>query len=152
MDVKMAFRYKDCIEKGLLRKIPASMDKAARSVTKAAKWMEEAQKTLRGKAFDSSVLASYMVMFHSARAILFYDGYREKSHACVARYLEEKYVKTGKLEKKWIELLDHNREIRHADQYDLSFFSTEEEAKNAFESSSQFPKRMKILLDSLGRN
>ncbi len=148
----MAFKYKDCLEKGLLRKIPDSMDKAERSITKAEKWIEEAQKTLRGKAFDSSVLASYMVMFHSARAILFYDGYREKSHACVARYLEEKYVKTGKLEKKWIELLDHNREIRHVDQYDLSFFSTEEEAKNAFESSSQFLKRMKILLDSLGKS
>ena len=93
----MAFRYKDCIEKGLLRKIPASSDKAKQSIKKAEKWLEEARKTLNGKAFDSSVLASYMVMFHSARAILFHDGYREKSHACVARYLEEKYVKTGEL-------------------------------------------------------
>ena len=47
--------------------------------------------------FSSSILASYMVMFHAARTILFFDGFREKSHACVARYLEEKYVKTGKL-------------------------------------------------------
>lgn len=106
-------------------------------------------KDIRSKAFDSSVLSSYLVMFHSARAILFFDGYREKSHACVARYLEEKYVKTKKLEKKWIELLDHHREVRHEDQYDLSFFSTDEEAKNALESAKQFLERMRQLLDSL---
>jgi len=70
----MAFRYKDCIEKGLLRKIPASNDKTKQSIKKADKWLEEARKTLNGKAFDSSVLASYMVMFHPARAILFHDG------------------------------------------------------------------------------
>lgn len=87
MEERMAFRYKDCVEKGLLRKIPASYDKATQSISKAEKWLDEANKTLSGKAFDSSVLASYMVMFHSARAILFHDGYREKSHACVARYL-----------------------------------------------------------------
>ena len=148
----MAFRYKDCIEKGLLRKIPASNDKAKQSIKKADKWLEEARKTLNGKAFDSSVLASYMVMFHSARAILFHDGYREKSHAYVARYLEERYVKTGNLEKKWIELLDHHREIRHVDQYDLSFFSTDEEAKKAIESSLKFLERMKSLLNSLQKS
>lgn len=148
----MAFRYKDCIEKGLLRKVLASSDKGKQSIKKAEKWLEDARNALNGKAFDSSVLASYMVMFHSARAILFHDGYREKSHACVARYLEEKYLKTGKLEKKWIELLDHHREVRHVDQYDLSFFSTDEEAEKAIESSVKFLERMKSLFNSLQKS
>jgi uncharacterized protein (UPF0332 family) len=90
-----------------------------------------------------------MVMFHSARASLFFDGYREKSHSCIARYLEEKYVKTKKLEKKWVELLDHHREIRHNGQYDLSFSTTEEEARKAFESASEFLERMKLLFSHL---
>jgi uncharacterized protein (UPF0332 family) len=94
-------------------------------------------------------MSSYLVMFHSARAILFFDGYREKSHACVARYLEEQYVNKKKLEKKWIELLDHHREIRHENQYDLSFFSSDEDAKNALKSAETFLKRMKTLFDSL---
>lgn len=88
-------------------------------------------------------------MFSSARAILFLDGFREKSHACVARYLEEKYVKSGKLEKKWIELLDHAREIRHDDQYNLSFFSTQEEAEKALKSAGEFLKMMKCLLANI---
>jgi len=143
----MAFDYKDCLGKGLLRKVPASKDKAFLSIKKAKGWLEEAEKSFESRAFNSSVLASYMVMFSSARAILFLDGYREKSHMCVARYLEEKYVKTEKLDKKWVELLDYTREIRHDDQYNLTFFSTEEEAKKAIQSAGKFLAKMKNLLE-----
>ena len=134
----MPFNYNDCMKQGLLRKIPPSKDKATQSLKKAREWLKEAENSLKGEAFSSSILASYMVMFHAARTILFLDGFREKSHACVARYLEEKYVKTGKLDKKWVELLDHSREIRHDDQYDLSFFSTKKDAENALKSANDF--------------
>lgn len=145
----MAFNYNDCVNGGLLRKIPPSKDKALKSIAKAGKWLNEAESTFKGSAFNSSVLDSYMVIFHAARAILFFDGWREKSHACVARYLEEKYVKTGKLEKKWVELLDLHREIRHDDQYDLSFFSTKEDAEKALKSAKEFLERIKKLLSSI---
>ncbi len=144
----MAFSYKNCVEKGLLKKIPASYDKALQSINKAEKWLDEARKTFDGMAFDSSVLASYMVMFHAARAILFNDGYREKSHLCISRYLEEKYVKTAELEKNWIELLDYHREVRHVNQYDLSFLSTREDTGKGLESSLKFLERMKKLLNA----
>jgi len=148
----MRLQFKDCIEKGLLRKIPASNDNATRSIKKAESWLKEAEKSFQGEAYDSSVLSSYLVMFHAARAILFLDGYREKSHACVARYLEEHYVRKKKLEKKWVELLDHHREIRHDDQYDLSFYSSDEEAKEALKSAAQFLQRIKHLLSTLKKS
>jgi uncharacterized protein (UPF0332 family) len=145
----MPLTFKGCLEKGLLRKIPASKDNAKRSLKKAEGWLREAEKTLHSEAYDSSVLSSYLSMFHSARAILFFDGYREKSHACIARYLEEHYVNKKKLQKKWVQLLDHQREIRHDNQYDLSFFSSYEDAKKSYESAEQFLNRMKELLYSL---
>ena len=148
----MPLRFKNCIEKGLLRKIPASEDNAIRSINKAESWLRESEKTLQSEAYDSSVMSSYLVMFHSARAILFLDGYREKSHACVARYLEDQYVKGKKLESKWVDLLDHHREIRHENQYDLSFFSSDEDAKKAFDSAEQFLKRMKQLIGLLKKS
>lgn len=144
----MPFNYDDCIHKGLLRKIPPSKDKATQSLKKAEKWLKEAQKTEKSEAFNSSVLASYMTMFHAARAILFLEGFRERSHACIARYLEEKHVKKGLLEKEWVHLLDHHREIRHNDQYDLSFFSTGEEADQAVKSAGRFLNWMTELFKS----
>ena len=46
----MPFNYNDCIDKGLLRKIPASKDKAEQSLKKAHEWLEEAENSLEGKA------------------------------------------------------------------------------------------------------
>jgi uncharacterized protein (UPF0332 family) len=152
MGAEMLLRFEDCREKGLLKKLPPSEDNATRSINKAESWLKEAEKSFQGEAYDSSVLASYLAMFHSARAILFFDGYREKSHACVARYLEEHYVSKKKLEKKWVELLDHHREIRHNDQYDLSFYSSDEEAKEALESAGQFLQRIKHLFNALKKS
>jgi len=142
----MPFDLKTCLEKGLLRKVPPSKEKALQSLEKAKKWLRDSEKAIKGGAFDSSVISSYLAMFHSARSILFYDGYREKSHACIARYLEEKYAKTKLLEKKWIELLDYYRDLRHEDQYDLRFFITSEEAKKALKCASEFTERMERLL------
>lgn len=87
-------------------------------------------------------------MFHSARSLLFLDGYREKSHYCIARYLEEKYVRSGMLESKWVELLDHYRDLRHDDQYSTTFFATIDEAESALKTAKDFFDRMKILLDA----
>ena len=145
----MPFNYNNCIEEGLLRKIPPSKDKAVQSLKKAHEWSKDAEKSLKAGAINSSIQASYLVMFHAARSILFFDGFREKSHACVARYLEEKYVKTDKLHKKWVELLDHNREIRHNNQYDLSSFSTEEDAEKALKSAMDFLDAIEVLFKSI---
>ena len=142
----MVSGFKECIEKELLKRIPPSEENCTRSLNKAKKWLEEAEKSFENKIYQSSVLSSYLAMFHSARAILFRDGYREKSHYCVARYLEEKYVKTGKLERKWVELLDYYREMRHNNQYDLSFFVSEKEAKNSLISAREFFERMEKLI------
>lgn len=35
----MPLKFEDCIEKGLLRKIPASEDNAVRSINKAKSWL-----------------------------------------------------------------------------------------------------------------
>ena len=144
----MPLTYEECLRLGLLRKIPASKEKASRSLEKAQSWLGEAKSTLKTKAFNSSVSASYLAMFHSARSILFFDGMREKSHACIARYLEH-YAKQGKLEQKWVDLLDHCREIRHEEQYDLGFFATREDAENQMKSAIKFALRIEQLLSQL---
>lgn len=147
----MSFNYNDCIKEGLLRRIPPSKDKAVQSLKKAQEWLKEAEGSLKAVAFGSAILASYTAMFHSARAILFFDGFREKSHACVARYLDEKYVKTGKLDKKWVELLDYTRQVRHDDQYDLSFFSTKEEAEKSLQSAKDFISALEGLFKAISK-
>lgn len=144
----MPLSYEACLRQGLLKRIPPSKDKALRSIQKAQRWLTEAKQTLKSGASGASVLAAYLAMFHAARAILFLDGFREKSHACVARYLDH-YVKQGRLEPQWVDLLDHSRETRHDDQYDLSFISSAEDAHQAVQSAETFLKRLQELLSAL---
>ena len=144
----MPLSYEACLRQGLLKRIPPSKDKALRSIQKAQRWLAEAKQTLKSGASGASVLSAYLVMFHAARAILFLDGFREKSHACVARYLDH-YVKQGRLEQQWVDLLDHSRETRHDDQYDLSFISSAEDAHQAVQSAEVFLKRLQELVKAL---
>jgi len=117
----MKFDIDRCIKLGLLKRIPPSKEKAEGSMKNAENWLREAKNNLQNLTFRSCILTSYLAMFHAARAILFIDGFREKSHFAVARYLEDKYATTGLLEKEWIDILDFYRETRHEDQYSISF-------------------------------
>ena len=146
----MPLSYEECLRQGLLRRMPPSKDKAAQSLQKAQRWLAEARQTLKSGASGAAVLAAYLAMFHAARALLFRDGFREKRHVCVARYLDQ-YVKKAKglLEQQWVDLLDHSRETRHDDQYDLSFISSAEDAHQAVQSAGAFLKRLQELVHAL---
>jgi len=91
------------------------------------------------------MMCSYLAMFHSARSILYRDGYRERSHCCVARYLGAKYVDRGSLESEWVDLLDHYRELRHRNRYDVNLSVTVREAEDAIEAAARFLERMRRL-------
>ncbi len=56
-----------------------------------------------------------------------------------------KICKNNILDKRWVELLDHSRETRHNDQYNISFFSTEDDARNALDSVKSFFNEMESL-------
>ncbi|MEA3458217.1 MAG: HEPN domain-containing protein [Candidatus Thermoplasmatota archaeon] len=129
-----------------MKKVMPSSDKGLHSFEKADDWINESKKNLNASAFGSCISSSYMAMFHSSRAILFRDGVREKSHFCIARYLE-KYVENDLLEEDWVFLLDRIRDVRHMDQYGIEHFATDEEAISTFKSAKSFVKRMKQLFD-----
>ncbi|MCK4399467.1 HEPN domain-containing protein [Candidatus Bathyarchaeota archaeon] len=125
--------------------MPRSRVRAENSLVAADKWLGEAGTTFNAGAPNSSMMCSYLAMFHAARSILYRDGYREKSHYCVARYLESRYVDRGCLEVEWVDLLDHYRELRHRNQYDLNLNISPEEAEDALDAAARFLERMRRL-------
>ena len=144
--MRMRFSIEELLESGLIKKIPSSKQKSEESIKTAYSWIAEAENNLQNNALRSSLLSSYLAMFHAARALLFINGFREKSHFAVARFLEDMYVRRNLLEEKWIKILDHYRQIRHNDQYSTSFIITNEEAEEALHYSKLFVERMKNLL------
>lgn len=144
--VRILFDFHECLKKGLLRKTQPSKTKAKKSLEASRKWLEEAEKNFKSDALKSCLLSAYLGVFHAARSVLFLDGYREKSHACIARYLEKKYVRKGLLESEWVEMLDHFRELRHTDQYSFNFFASENESEDTIKRSNEFVSRMEKLV------
>jgi uncharacterized protein (UPF0332 family) len=81
-------------------------------------------------------------MFSAGRAILYKDGIQEKSHYCLAKYLEEEYAKRGKLDMEIITLLHSFREERHAIMYGFEEVEVrEKEAKEAISTAEKFLRR-----------
>jgi len=127
--------YEECVEEGLLRKIAPSPNQAKDQIDKAEILLEEAKKAVEGESPNSAIAMGYAAMFNAARALLFRDGFREKSHACVARYLEVNY---HEIDDTYIRLLDEYRERRHKVMYSMDYYPTLEEADRIVEFAGDF--------------
>jgi uncharacterized protein (UPF0332 family) len=132
-------------ERGLLRKVAASDDKAMQSLAQAREWVTEAGYDCDAGSLRSALMAAYMGYFHAARAILFRDGIREKSHYCIGVYLDS-FREKGLLEDEWVLQFDHMRGLRQNDQYGLDARPTVQEVRQALADAGKFIDRMERLV------
>ena len=139
----------DCFRKGLLRNVEPSLTKSNESMKEAREWLSEARKNMAAEAYKSAISSLYLAIFHSARAVLFKDGVREKSHYCVGVYLE-KYVEQGVLEEDWVLIFDRIRSVRHTDQYSFKVHPSKEEVESGIDIAGKFVNRMETLLSGTG--
>jgi len=138
----------ECIERGLLRKIPASREKALQCLSKSAELMGEAEACLANGQLNSTVLTGYTALLNAERAILFRDGWRERSHECTIKYLEAKYGK--ELSMDTVALLGRYKTGRHDTQYDVTYTPDEKEAASLLEFTSGFIGTARRIIEKKG--
>jgi len=124
------------MKKNLLRKTTPSREQALLSLGKAEEALEDAKATLDDGRFDATVTLAYVSLLNASKAILLNDGFQEKSHICITRYLEAKYHSA--LGRGTIRLLDSFRETRHDVQYSAAFRASEAQAKEIVEFAEGF--------------
>lgn len=107
----------DCFEKGLLKKENPDIEKSQRSIEMSKYKLGLAKRLFDLKIFDETITNSYSAMFHAARALLFKDGIKEKSHYALFLYIKENYA--NKLERRFINELNALRLARHDIHYGL---------------------------------
>ncbi|MBI5635988.1 HEPN domain-containing protein [Candidatus Micrarchaeota archaeon] len=130
-------------EDGFLKKIPASKERAEKSLLVSQRYLAEAEKTFEAECFEMAIFAAYASAFHAARAILFSDGIGERSHFAIVDYLKEKHKALG-VEN--INSFDFYRQLRHSVAYGLDTAVGEEDAKEAIKFSKGFLKTVKAYL------
>ncbi len=101
----------ECLEKGLLKHDRRDSEKVKKSIQIAEIKLKKAISLLKLKILDMAELNAYSAMFHASRALLFRDGYKEKSHYAIYVYLKEKY--SSKIEPKFLNELNILRLERH---------------------------------------
>lgn len=137
----------DCFEKELLKKDRPDLVKTKKSLEIAKYKLGRAEKLFSLKIFEEAVTNSYAAMFHSARALLFKDGIKEKSHFALFVYVKEKY--SDKLEKRFINELNSLRLERHEINYGLEKIEIEkEEAEDMIKVTKDFIFAVKKIIFS----
>ncbi len=102
-------------------------DLAGKDIHQAEFFLKEGEELLeQGRAVMAS-LALYNAYFHCARALLFNDGIKERSHYCIARYLEEEYVTSNRVEAMFLNAFETIMSIRHNAQYSTEEIKIEED-------------------------
>lgn len=140
----------ELIRKDLIRKDSPDIKKAENSLKLAEHNIEIAKKSAEAESYESAFISAYAAMFHCARAVLFRDGYKERSHYALYVYLRERY--RDKIEMRYIHELNSLRTIRHKVIYgdeDLNIREVQEsEVESAIKAAEGFLKAVRKLIES----
>ena len=119
----MGSKFEECIKKKGLRIASDAKGLVKKEMDAAEKDLQEALGGLERAAFKWTTIQSYYAMFHTARALLYAKGYREKSHYCLRIALEELYVVAGDLPGHIIDAFQVGKELRENADYESHFRS-----------------------------
>lgn len=139
--------FDECIRRKQLRKETPSFEKAEKSISESREWLNEAKKSNKSGARRAAFISIYLAYFHSARAVLFNDGFREKSHYCIGVYLQ-KLADEKKMDAKWPLIFHSIRNQRHTQQYSFQTERSEKEIIQMVADAENFIQGMeKYLVD-----
>lgn len=136
-----------CFEKSLLIKTTADITKAQNSLKTSEHKLELAKKESKAEIYEGALVSIYSSMFHCARALLFKDGIKERSHYAVYVYLKEKY--SDKIPSEILSSFSAYRLQRHELLYGFLEENNnprQEEVEDALKVASAFIKTIKKLL------
>ncbi len=136
--------FKECLEKKKI--IPFSKGKILidKELRTARKDLEDGKFGLVHGRYKWSTIQGYYAMFHTARAMLYSQGYREKSHYCLSIALRALFVEKGKLDVEFVEAFDNARMLRENADYRTRF--SKSGAKLVLEKAEEFLKKAQEIL------
>ena len=138
----------DLIKKGLLTKTLRDVKKAEKSIDLAKQRLEKALEEMAVKMPDDALMSAYTSMFHASRALLFRDGFKERSHYAICEYIREKY--SNNIEARYVNELNILRTIRHKVMYGDEELNNrkiqETEARAAIQLAQGYLKQVRALL------
>ena len=138
--------FDDCLKKGRIVSFPLAKKLVTKELKAAEADLETAQRSLKQKDYKWAIVQAYYAMFHAARTLLYYKGYREKSHYCLMLAMKSFYVSEGKMEMRLAESLQMARSLRESADYDNVF--DKNSAVSLVEQAVEFVKVAQAVIPS----
>ena len=136
-------RLNDCFRKRLLLRMPKKSELIEKTFEMAVSDLSEAEISYKQQSYVWAMVQVYTSMLNLARAVLFSDGIREKSHVCTVEYLRKYHSDHyGDL----IEKLDILRRERHLTLYDSREHITADKVRDRINWCKEFLKKTRELL------
>jgi len=136
--------FKDCLEKKRIFRFEPAKQLVDLEIKDAEGDLCSAQEEFTGSGFKWATIKGYYSMFHSARALLYSRGYREKGHYCLYLALKEFFVLEKKLDSKMAEDFNNSMILREDADYRRQF--SQETAQAVIESAKKFLKAAKEII------
>ena len=113
--------FQRCLEKRWLVRMPEARHLVKKELDVGQEDLAEAELGCERGSYKWSTVQSYYAMFHTARALLYSRGYREKSHYCLSVGMRHLFVAEEVLAPALIDDMDDARALREDADYRAEF-------------------------------
>lgn len=132
----MKITFEDCLKSKRIFLFHPAKHLVGPELEEAENDLCSAKEELSKKGIKWATIKSYYAMYHSARALLYSRGYREKGHYCLYLAIKEFFVKEGKMMPQVAEDLNNCMILREDADYRRKF--SEKGASAAIEAAERF--------------
>ncbi|MBN2186348.1 MAG: HEPN domain-containing protein [Dehalococcoidia bacterium] len=141
----MEQEFKQCLESKKVVPFARGKNLVKKELSVAKSDISEAKAGYENERYKWSTIQGYYAMFHAARALIYSQGYREKSHYCLAVALRAVFVDEGNMEAQLVRDFLNAMNLREAADYEAEF--SRSGAKAVIASAEKFIKKAAAILN-----
>jgi uncharacterized protein (UPF0332 family) len=124
-----------------------NMDEAQRWLNRASSSLAAAKVLLAQQLYEDAISRAYYAMFQAANALLISDGIEVSGkHSAVIAAFGRQYVKTGKVDAHFHQMLIQDFEWRQKSDYNVYWIATQDITLVRVNDASQFIELIKELV------
>ena len=137
--------FEQCLENKKIISFARGKNLIKKELLVAKSDLSDAKAGYENERYKWSTIQGYYAMFHAARALIYSQGYREKSHYCLAVALRALFADEGKMDAQLVRDFFSAMNLREAADYEADF--SQSGAKAVITSAEKFIEKAAAILD-----
>ena len=136
--------FKQCLDNKKIIPFAKGKNLVKKEISVARSDLFDAKAGYDNERYKWSTIQAYYAMFHAARALVFSEGYREKSHYCLAVALRALFADSKKMDAQLVRDFLNAMNLREAADYESDF--SQDGAKAVIASADKFIEKAIAIL------